>query len=51
MRIVLADGQIHTGEFRTDILSPSAISAFFVGDVRPLSLSIEEVLSIEALAA
>jgi hypothetical protein len=51
VRIVLADGQIHTGEFRTDILSPSAISAFFVGDVRPLSLSIEEVLSIEALAA
>ena len=51
VRIILSDGQIHTGQFRTDILSPSALSAFFFGDVRPLSLYIDDVISIEALGA
>ncbi len=51
VRITLADGQVHTGEFRTDILSASAMSAFFFGDERPLSLGIEEVVSIDALHA
>lgn len=50
VRITLVDGQIHHGHFRTDILSPSAVSAFFFGDERPLSLGIEEVLAIDALA-
>jgi hypothetical protein len=51
VRITLRDGQVHTGQFRTDILSKNALSAFFFGDVRPLSLSIGEVRSIEALPA
>ncbi len=51
VRIVLADGQIDTGEFRTDILRESAISAFFYGDTRPLSVPIEDVISVEALSA
>jgi hypothetical protein len=51
VRIVLTDGQIHTGHFRTDILSANAISAFFHGDIRPISLPIDNVVSIEALAA
>jgi hypothetical protein len=50
VRIVLDDGQIHTGNFRTDILSERAVSAFFFGDVRPLSLPIDGIVSIEALA-
>ncbi len=49
VRIALSDGQVHTGHFRTDILSENAISAFFFGDARPLSLSISEVVTIEAL--
>jgi hypothetical protein len=51
VRIVLRDGQVHTGQFRTDILSQNAISAFFFGDIRPLSLPIDDVVSIEALLA
>lgn len=51
VRIVLRDGQVHTGQFRTDILSQSAISAFFFGDIRPLSIPIDDVLSVETLWA
>ncbi len=51
VRITLTDGQVHTGHFRTDILSVNALSAFFFGEVRPLSLPIHTVVSIEALAA
>jgi hypothetical protein len=51
VRIVLDDGQVHIGHFRTDILSASALSAFFFGDERPLSLSIADIVSVDALAA
>jgi hypothetical protein len=51
VRITLADGQIHTGSFRTDILSATALSAYFFGDIRPLSLAIEEIIGCEALPA
>ena len=50
VRITLADGQVQTGSFRTDILSPHALSAFFHGDERPMSLCIDDVVSCEALA-
>ncbi len=49
VRIQLADGSVHTGYFRTDILTPTAISAFFHGDVRDMSLAIDAVVRIEAL--
>jgi hypothetical protein len=51
VRITLADGQVHTGSFRTDILSASALSAYFFGDIRPLSLAIDDIVTCEALAA
>jgi hypothetical protein len=51
VRITLADGQVHTGSFRTDILSATALSAYFFGDIRPLSLAIEEIIACEALQA
>jgi hypothetical protein len=47
--IHLTDGSHHTGRFRTDILSPHAVSAYFFGDVRDLSLPIGLVESIEHL--
>jgi hypothetical protein len=50
VRIVLADGQVRSGRFRTDILSRSALAAFFIGDVGPLTVSIADVVSIESLA-
>ena len=49
VRIRLTDGSTHTGHFRTDILTPSALSAYFHGDARDMSLPIEAVLEIEAL--
>jgi len=49
VRIALADGQSFTGSFRTDILSTSALSAYFFGDVRDLSLSIDDIVSVDAL--
>jgi hypothetical protein len=51
VRITLRDGQSHTGQFRTDILSASALSAYFFGDIRPLSLPIEDIIACEALPA
>ncbi len=49
VRITLVEGQVFSGRFRTDILSPSAVSAYFFGDVRDLSLSISDVVRIDAL--
>ncbi len=49
VRMQLADGSIHTGHFRTDILSPSALSVYFYGDVRDLSLPIADIDAIEGL--
>jgi hypothetical protein len=51
VRITLVDGQIHTGQFRTDLLSQNALSAYFFGDIRPLSLHIDEIVTCEALPA
>ncbi|GAC1396770.1 MAG: hypothetical protein NVS2B8_19720 [Vulcanimicrobiaceae bacterium] len=49
VRIQLVDGTVHTGRFRTDILTPTALSAYFHGDIRDMSLPIEIVVAIESL--
>lgn len=51
VRITLVDGQVHTGQFRTDILSRHALSAYFFGDVRPLSLAIDDIVACDMVAA
>jgi hypothetical protein len=51
VRITLVDGQSHTGQFRTDLLGPRALSAYFFGDIRPLSLAIDDIEACEALPA
>ena len=51
VRITLADGQVHTGQFRTDLLSSRALSVYFFGDIRPLSLAIDEIVACDALPA
>jgi hypothetical protein len=51
VRITLTDGQTHTGQFRTDLLSTRALSAYFFGDIRPLSLPIDDIVSCDALPA
>ncbi len=50
VRIQLTSGATHTGYFRTDILSSEAISAYFYGNERDISLPIGLVASIEHLA-
>lgn len=50
VRIALVDGSVHTGRFRTDILSASALSAYFYGDARDMSLPLDLIVSIEPLA-
>jgi hypothetical protein len=50
VRIQLTDGSCRTGHFRTDILSPEAVSAYFHGDERDISLPIDLIASIESLA-
>jgi hypothetical protein len=49
VRIRLTDGSVHTGSFRTDILSPSIISAYFYGDKHDISLPIEAIVAMESL--
>ncbi len=51
VRIHLSDGSSHTGRFRTDILAPSALSAYFYGDEHDMSLPIDAVVGIEAFDA
>jgi hypothetical protein len=51
VRIHLCDGSVHTGRFRTDILSETALSAFFHGDARDISLPLDAILTIESLDA
>ncbi len=51
VRIHLRDGSIHTGRFRTDILSETALSAFFHGDTRDISLPLDAIVTIESLDA
>ncbi len=49
VRIRLVDGSVHTGRFRTDILSERAMSAYFYGEVRDISLPIDLIVSVESL--
>jgi len=49
VRVNLSDGSVHTGRFRTDILSPSALAVYFFGDARDISLPICKIDSIESL--
>jgi hypothetical protein len=49
VRIHLADGSVHTGHFRTDLLNPSILSAYFFGDARDISLPIDAIDAIESL--
>jgi hypothetical protein len=49
VRIHLTDGATYTGHFRTDILTPNAVSAYFYGNERDISLPIGLVDSIEHL--
>ena len=49
VRIHLTGGASYTGHFRTDILTPNAISAYFYGNERDISLPIGLVDSIEHL--
>ena len=51
VRIHLIDGTTHTGRFRTDILTPMALSAYFFGDDHDMSLPINLVDKIETLEA
>ena len=48
--IALSDGTSHTGRFREDLLSPSALSAYFYGDRHDLSLPIDAILRVESVA-
>jgi hypothetical protein len=50
VRIRLTDGSVHTGRFRTDILTESALSVYFYGDVRDISLPIELIDTVEPIA-
>jgi hypothetical protein len=50
VRIRLANGSIHTGHFRTDILSANAVSVYFFGDAFDMSLPIDDIDSVEQLA-
>ncbi len=47
--ITLTDGAVCTGHFRTDIVSPEAVSAYFYGNDRDISLPIALIASIEHL--
>ncbi len=49
VRIRLADGSLHTGRFRTDILSDRAVSVFFYGDVRNMSLPVAIIAGVESV--
>jgi hypothetical protein len=49
VRMRLVDGSFHTGHFRTDILSANALSVYFYGDIRDLSLPIEDIDTIEMI--
>lgn len=47
--IVLSDGSAHTGRFREDILSESALSVYFYGDRNDFSLPIDAIELVESL--
>jgi hypothetical protein len=47
--IGLTDGTTHTGRFREDILSPSAMSVYFYGERHDMSLPIDAIACVVAL--
>ena len=47
--ILLTDGTTHTGRFREDILSASALSAFFFGDVQNFSLPLDAIERVDSI--
>jgi len=47
--IVLIDGTTHTGHFREDILSASALSAYFFGDRHDMSLPLDAIVHVDSL--
>lgn len=47
--IELPDGRMLTGQFRTDILSPAAVSAYFFGDLYDMSIPIGLIVEITNL--
>lgn len=49
VQIRLEDGSVHRGRFRTDILSERALSVYFYGDIRDISLPIDLIDSVESL--
>jgi hypothetical protein len=51
VRIRLTDGSVHTGSFRTDILSGTALAAYFFGDAHDLSLPVAAIAAIERVDA
>ncbi len=48
LRVVMADGEVFTGIFRTEILSAHALSVFISGP-RSATLTIDEIVSIDSL--
>lgn len=48
VRVVMADGDVFTGIFRTEILSAYALSVFISGP-RSATLTIDEIVSIDSL--
>jgi hypothetical protein len=47
VRITLADGSAQNGRFRTDIVTPTALSAYFYGDDHDMSLPIHLIDTIQ----
>ncbi len=48
--IELPDGRKLTGQFRTDLLSPSAVSAYFYGDLYDMSIPISLIIEVASIA-
>jgi len=49
VRITLSDGSAQNGRFRTDIVTPTALSAYFYGDHHDVSLPIHLIDTIQHL--
>lgn len=47
--IGLTDGSSHTGRFREDILSPSAMAVYFYGDRHDMSLPIDAIVCVDSI--
>ena len=49
VRIRLCDGSVHTGCFRTELLSANALSVYFYGDAHDISLPVADIETIESI--